>query len=67
MLRAVLDANVYVSAILQPAGTPGLILEKFLRYASFEVVLSPAIVDEVLRVFGSRKLRKRLRGVDAQL
>ena len=66
-MRAVLDANVYVSAILQPAGAPGRIVEKFLRDASFEAVLSPAIVDEVLRVFGYRKLRKLLRGLDAQL
>lgn len=67
MLRAVLDANVYVSAILQPAGVPGLIVGNFLRDASFEAVLSPAIIDEVLRVFGYRKLRKLLRSVDAQL
>ncbi|HZX93597.1 MAG TPA: putative toxin-antitoxin system toxin component, PIN family [Myxococcales bacterium] len=66
-MRAVLDANVYVSAILQPAGAPGLVVDKFLRDASFDVVLSPAIVDEVLRVFGYRKLRKALRGIDAQL
>ena len=67
MLRAVLDANVYVSAILRPAGAPGLLIEKLLRDASFEVVLSPAILDEVLRVFGYRKLRKALRGIDAHL
>lgn len=65
MLRAVLDANIYVSAILQPSGAPGLLVDKFLRDASFEVVLSPAIVDEMLRVFGYRKLRKALRGIDA--
>ncbi len=67
MLRAVLDANVYVSAILQPRGAPGLVVEEFLRDANFELVLSPAIVNEVLRVFGYRKLRKVLGGVDAQL
>ena len=67
MLRAVLDANVYVSAIIQPAGTPGRLIERFLRNASFEVVLSPSIVDEVLRVLAYRKVRKLLRGADAQL
>jgi putative PIN family toxin of toxin-antitoxin system len=65
--RAVLDANVYVSAIIQPAGTPGRLIERFLREASFEVVLSPAIVDEVLRALRSPKVRKLLRGADAQL
>ena len=67
MLRAVLDANVYISAIIQPAGAPGRLVERFLRGASFEVVLSPAIVDEVLRALAYPKVRKLLRGTDAQL
>jgi uncharacterized protein len=67
LLRAVLDANVFVSAIIHPAGTPGRLIEGFLREANFELVLSPAIVDEVLRALGYRKVRRLLRGVDAQL
>ena len=67
MPRAVLDANVYVSAIIQPAGTPGRLVERFLREASFEIILSPAIVDEVLRALGYPRVRKLLRGADAQL
>ncbi len=67
MLRAVLDANVYVSAIIHPGGTPGRLVEGFLRDASFEVVLSPAIVDEVLRALAYPKVRKLLRGADARL
>ena len=67
MLRAVLDANIYISAIIQPAGTPGRLVERFLRDASFEVVLSPAIVDEVLRAMAYPKVRKLLHGADAQL
>ena len=67
MPRAVLDANVYVSAIIQPARTPGRLIERFLREASFEVVLSPAIVDEVLRALGYPKVRKLLRGANSQL
>jgi predicted nucleic acid-binding protein len=66
LLRAVLDANVYISAIIQPAGTPGRLVERFLRDAIFEVVLSPAIVDEVLRAMAYPKVRKLLRGADAQ-
>jgi putative PIN family toxin of toxin-antitoxin system len=65
--RAVLDPNVYVSAIIQPAGTPGRLIERLLREASFEVVLSLAIVDEVLRALAYPKVRKLLRGADAQL
>ncbi len=67
MLRAVLDANVYVSAIIHPGGTPGRLVEGFLRDASFEVVLSPAIVDEVLRALAYPKVRKLLYGADAEL
>jgi len=34
--------------------------------ANFEVVLSPAIVDEVLRALGYRKVRRLLPGTDAR-
>ena len=37
MLRAVLDANVSSSAIIHPAGTPGRLIERFLRDANFEI------------------------------
>ena len=49
MFRAVLDANVYISAAIGPEGPPGQIIERFLRESAFELVVSPAIVDEVLR------------------
>ena len=67
MRRAVLDANVYVSAIIQPFSTPGRLVERFLRKASFEIILSPAIVDEVLSAMAYPKVRKLLRGANAQL
>ena len=63
----VLDANVYISAIIHPGGTPGRLIEQFLRDATFEVVLSPAIVDEVLRALTYPKVRKLLHGADAEL
>jgi putative PIN family toxin of toxin-antitoxin system len=59
-VRAVLDANVYVSALLTPHGVSGRIVERFLRDASFEIVLSPDITDEALRVFGYPKLKRYL-------
>lgn len=49
MSRAVLDANVYISAAIRPEGPPGQIIERFLRESALELVVSPAIVDEVLR------------------
>lgn len=59
MLRAVLDANVYVSALVRPEGPPGQIIERFLRSAAFEIVLSPAIVEEVLEALAYPKARRR--------
>ena len=68
MLRVVLDANVYVSAIIRPEGPPGRVIERFLRDSAFEIVLSPAIVEETLRALTYAKVRKYVRGtVDHQL
>lgn len=68
MLRAVLDANVYVSAYVRPEGPPGQIVERFLRDAAFEVVLSSAIVEEVLRALAYPKVLKSARTkLDADL
>ena len=65
MIRAVLDANVYISAALRPEGPPGRIIERFLRQAAFEIVLSSAIADEIFRAFTYPKIRKYMRlGLD---
>ena len=61
MPRAVLDANVYVSAAVRAEGPPGQIIERFLREAACEIVLSQPIVDEVLRAFTYPKVRKYIR------
>jgi len=68
VLRVVLDANVYISAILRPEGPPGQIVERFLRDRAFEIVLSAAIVDETLRALAYPKVRKHIRAnVDSNL
>lgn len=68
MLRVVLDANVYISAIIRPEGPPGRIVARFLRQAAFEIVLSPALVEETLRALMYPKVRKHVRvGVDPHL
>lgn len=61
MLRAVLDANVYVSALVRPEGPPGQIVARLLREAAFEVVLSASIVKEVLQVLAYPKVLKAAR------
>jgi putative PIN family toxin of toxin-antitoxin system len=60
VLRAVLDANVFISSAIRPEGPPGAIIERFLRHGAFELVLSQAIVDEVLRALKYPKIRKYL-------
>jgi putative PIN family toxin of toxin-antitoxin system len=61
VLRVVLDANVYVSAFVRPEGPPGQIVERLLRNGAFEVVLSAAIVEEVLRALAYPKVLKSVR------
>jgi putative PIN family toxin of toxin-antitoxin system len=61
VLRAVLDANVYVSAYVRPEGPPGQIVERFLRDAAFELVLSANIVEEVLQALAYPKALKSAR------
>jgi uncharacterized protein len=68
VLRAVLDCNVYVSAIIRPEGPPGQIIDRFLRASAFDLVMSPAIRDEVLGALAYPKVRKSLkRDVDPEL
>ena len=68
MIRAVLDANVYVSAAVRPEGPPGQVIEQFLGAKAFDIVLSKAIVEEVLRALAYPKARKYLRsGFDPAL
>jgi len=68
VVRAVLDANVYVSAAVRPEGPPGRILERFLRGGAFEIVMSQPIVEEVLRALNYPKVRRYIRtGLDPGL
>jgi len=67
VLRVVLDANVYISALIRPQGPPGQIITRFLE-DSFGIVLSPAIVEETVRAFGYPRVRKYIHaGVDPKL
>jgi len=59
VIRAVVDANVYISAAVRPEGPPGQIINRFLRGDSFEIVVSQAIVEEVLRALSYPKVRDK--------
>jgi len=59
VIRAVLDANVVLSAMLNPAGRPAQVVAKV--GAEFDLVWSPPIVMECHRVANYRKIRNRFR------
>lgn len=59
MIRAVLDANIYVSACIRPQGPPGRILRLLLDQA-FQLVGSDAIFDEVRRSLKYPQVRRYL-------
>jgi uncharacterized protein len=66
-VRALLDANVLISAVIRPRGAPGLIITALLERDRFELVLSPRIVAEVEAALKLRKIRKYLREPDEAL
>jgi putative PIN family toxin of toxin-antitoxin system len=60
VIRAVLDANILVSAILVPAGIPARIL--LAAFAGvFSCLASEVIVSEVLTTIGRDRVRRRYR------
>jgi putative PIN family toxin of toxin-antitoxin system len=58
MIRVVLDANVVVSGIITPEGTPGQILRAALE-SQFHLVLSSSILEEIERVLRYPHIAKR--------
>ena len=67
MLRAVLDANVLVSALIRPKGPPGQIVVRLLRDRAFTLVTSVAILSEVRRSLAYPRVRKHLIASDEDL
>ena len=67
MLRAVLDANVMISALIQPKGASGRILTSLSENNSFELVVSPTILAEVRRSLAYPKVRKYIKTSDEDL
>ena len=58
-MRAVLDPNVIISALLSPEGAPARALRAWVQGA-FELVVAPALLGELERAFAYPKLRKRI-------
>lgn len=59
MLRVVLDANVLISALLSPRGSPAELLRRSVAGA-FDLVVSPVLVDEVERALAYPRLAERV-------
>lgn len=57
MARAVLDPGVLVSALITPTGTPAKLLSAA-RGGSFELVVSPLLLDELGQVLHREKFRR---------
>ncbi len=57
-MRAVLDANQFVSAVLVPVGHPAQILAAW-RRGELDLLVSPPILIEIRRVLLYPRLRKR--------
>lgn len=58
MIRVVLDANIYISALISSQGHPAAIINRWLA-GEFEVLLSQPIVDEILRVTAYERLQRK--------
>jgi putative PIN family toxin of toxin-antitoxin system len=57
-VRAVVDTNVWVSAALKPASSPGRVLAAF-REGRFTLVASDALLDELAEVLRRPKFTRR--------
>ena len=61
-MKVVLDANIFISALISRQGNPALILDKW-KKREIEVVVSPAIIAEISRVMGYERLQKKYRRI----
>lgn len=58
-MRAVLDPNVIISALLSPTGAPAGVLRAWLE-GEFELLASPLLLAELERALTYPKLRERI-------
>ena len=59
MIRAVLDCNIFVSALIQPRGPSARIVE-ILSQKGFQCILSDAILEEARKVLRYPRLKHRI-------
>jgi uncharacterized protein len=63
-VRAVLDTNILVSALLSPAGAPAQLLGRWLG-GQFELIVSDQLLAELEGALGYPKLRRRVTADEA--
>ena len=63
-MRAVLDVNVLIAALLSPTGAPAQIVSRWL-VGEFELVVSETLLAELERTLAYPKLRARVAPEDA--
>ena len=54
-MRVVLDANIFVSALISRQGTPAITVDRWLA-GEFDVLVSRPIIDEILCVTGYERI-----------
>jgi putative PIN family toxin of toxin-antitoxin system len=64
-VRAVLDPNVIISALLSPSGTPARVLRAWIQ-GGFELIVAPALLAELEQALAYPKIRKRIAAGDAE-
>lgn len=63
-MRAVVDVNVLISALLTRHGNPAWVMQAWLGGA-FELVVSPLLLDELERALAYPKVRERIKSEEA--
>lgn len=63
-MRAVLDPNILISALISRDGAPARVLRAWVD-GHFELVVSPSLLDELERALGYRKLQRYVAPEDA--
>jgi putative PIN family toxin of toxin-antitoxin system len=62
MMRALFDTNVFLRALINPHSRCGRLLDEFVD--DYELVLSPAIIRQVLEVLHRPRLRAKFPQID---
>jgi putative PIN family toxin of toxin-antitoxin system len=65
-MRVVLDANVFVSALISGRGAPAAVLASW-REEAFDIVVSPAILGELERILHYPRLRQEYKLPNADI